>query len=209
MAAPLKKLSIPDADGGFSYFSTNSLTSAEKGTATAKDEDSVNPIIPSHLTTFFIFGPVVLFFVLFVIALGMQIVNRTLNRKQMVSALILSFIIATIPITLRLTQGNIGFSTRAGPSEIPRNVKVIPAAAGNILISWETDELMMGAVRIGEKPLRDGQTEIIFGDNGVQTSKHTVQVKKLVRSQTYEIEIFSGTRWYTHEGSPIEFIVLN
>jgi hypothetical protein len=190
------------------YFVTISELSAHN---TASAHDTVIEAPPSTITDtlapFLPYTPFILFALLFVIVFGIFIINRVRNLKNVMAAFMVAFMLASIPTLLTYIAHGSRQEVKAGPEEVPRNVRVAPASPTSVLISWETDAARLGVVRFGTAPFTLQATRVYIADNQKSVRTHSVEIDKLVKKETYEFEILSGTRWYDNAGSYIRFTV--
>jgi len=190
------------------YFITiNELTA--HNTASAHEEVvqlSPSPLVRT-LTPLLPYTPFVLFALLFVIAFGILVVNRAKSLKNITIALFLALISASIPTVLTYIGQGSRQEVKAGPEEVPRNIRVAPVNSTSVRISWETDAARVGVVRIGKTPYTSQTARVYIADNQESVRVHSVEIDKLVQKASYEFEIMSGTTWYDNGGKYIQFTV--
>ena len=96
-----------------------------------------------------IFAPILIFFVLFLGALILQIINKSLNIRRGIMVVIIAFFAASIPVVLPHIRGGVGQQTKATPSITPRNVIVARISRDSALVTWNTSQKQIGAVKYG------------------------------------------------------------
>lgn len=187
------------------YSAVSALTAkpATHETTAAVVPDSVIPPVLSPLVTY---APLLLFFALFVSAFGIQLINRIRDARRLVTAFAIAFFAASIPSVLSVMQQRTFVQTRAGPDEIPRNVR-ISVAPGQAEIRWQTGVANVGAVRVSRAPLDERQSTLYIADNGSSVTEHHVLVESLQTGMAYEFEVLSGTEWYDYNGVPLKFVL--
>lgn len=190
------------------YFVTvNELTA--HNTASAHEEVVVVSPSPlaSTLTPFIPYTPFVLFGLLFVIAFWILVVNRVRNLKNVTTAFVFALMVAGIPTALTYINQGSRQEVKAGPQEVPRNVRVAPASPTSVRISWETDATRVGVVRFNKIPFSLQTARVYIADNQESVRAHSVEIDRLVKKESYEFEILSGTTWYDNGGKYIQFTI--
>lgn len=182
------------------YALTKSQEQADK--PTFQDKESVLPSVATSKIV--IFGPIIIFILLFIAAFGIQIVGRILNRKQIISALVIALMFASIPTVLNSLQNGVRFIQYASPDEIPKNVKVKQSGVNSVLISWQTDAEKIGGVRIAPNPYSREKQKFYIADYGKIQKIHQVEIGRLDKG-LYMFEIFSGTSWFNIDGNFLQF----
>jgi hypothetical protein len=186
------------------FIAIDSLT-AEAATGTAPSQTSSDNTALSTLTSpILFFGPFFIFIIIFLAAFGIQLVTRIVNRKQMISAAVLSLCLAFIPFVLQYVKNGIGSQSQAGPDTVPRSVVIKQLSQDSVLITWTTGRAVIGAVRYGFSPLSESSLTIT-GDTGRNTNIHTIKLERLIRGKFYDLEIYSFEKWYLNQGQPIKF----
>jgi len=189
------------------YFVTVSELTAHN--TVSAHEEKVQPVPQSpifhSLEPFFPYAPFVLIALLFVVAFGIQVVNRARNLKNVTTALVLALIVASIPMVLTYISHGSPQTTNAGPDEIPCEVRVKPDTISSVVISWRTDAKHVGVVRFGAAPLAAKTPRVYLANNREEVQIHTVSIGGLKKATTYEFEILSGTTWYDNGGKYIQF----
>jgi hypothetical protein len=151
------------------------------------------------------FGPVVIFFVVFVSVFGVFLVGRIRNWRMGVTAFLLAGMLASTPFVLTSIKNGTDGTVHASPDEIPRNVRIIPLSQTSVQIVWETESEKIGAIRIGMKPYSIEKSRTVIGNSGSKTKTHAVTIDRLTYGQTYESEVLSGARWYDNGGQRLVF----
>ena len=163
--------------------------------------------IASTFAPFIPYTPFVLFALLFMVAFGILVVNRVRNLKNVTTALMLALMVASIPTVLTYIAQGSRQTAKAGPQEVPRNVRVAPASPASVRISWETDAARVGVVRLSKMPFILQTARLYIADDQKSVSVHSIEINSLVRQQSYEFEILSGTTWYDNKGTYIQFTI--
>jgi hypothetical protein len=153
-----------------------------------------------------VYAPIAIFFLIFIIALSIQITHRILDAKKFVTAVVIALFFASAPMTLTYIQEGIKTRSNASPDQVPKNIRVLPVSKSAIRIYWDTDATISGGVRIDSAPLSDKST-VVIGDGGFKTKNHSVLYTQFQSGLTYNMEILSGTVWYTDSGNPIHFLI--
>jgi len=158
------------------------------------------------LEPFFPYAPFVLVALLFVIAFGIQVINRARNLRNVTTAFVLALLVASIPMVLNYVGQGSRQTANAGPDETPRQVRVQPNTSTSVLISWTTDAKHIGVVKLGPVPFSDKTAFVYLAKNHTEeTQTHVIRINGLKRGLTYEFEILSGTTWYDNAGNYIQF----
>lgn len=152
-----------------------------------------------------IMGSIMLFFVVFFGILFIQVKHKSFDYKKTAASLIVAFVIASIPISLKTALEVTSLQTRAGPDDIPRNISITKVSATSAVVQWETKVEKLGTIKYGAQPLVSNQSEIVIANDGRATTMHRVILKNLVPGRKYELEILSGKSWYDDDGQPIQF----
>jgi len=100
------------------------------------------------------------------------------------------------------------FSIKAGPTAVPKSVKVANLGSSNLTITWITDTPVIGLVKYSDNPAR---LNLPAGDNRDQQSgtsgsftTHFVDLVGLTPGKTYYFEIVSGSQTYDDNGKPYQ-----
>jgi hypothetical protein len=202
----LATVSLPSGNSNY-YLTVFALT--PKGTpvdvGTQQQAGQAGTPIPTA-SPLLIFTPFIIFFCLFIAAFGILTMNRIRNFRQSVTSLVIALLVAGIPYVLGVVRSGVGFEPKAGPDEIPRNIRILKQSVNSIMVMWDTDEQQLGAVRYSLPPLTVPTAIVIIEGNDAKVQHHTVTINKL-KPGPYELEIFSGTRWYDENGIPLKFTV--
>lgn len=190
--------------GGY-YERVSSLTPKEDITVTNMPLGVADTPLSYLFSPWLLYFSIILFFALFAIALVVQIAARILDFKRTVTTLVIAFVIASIPLTLKTALEVTSFSTRAGPDEVPRNIQIIQKNSHIAAISWETQVEKVGSVRMGPAPFSEKNSRVVIVDFGKKVIKHTAIVAELEAGVEYEFEILSGKEWYNDNGKPLKF----
>lgn len=154
-----------------------------------------------------LFGPLAIFFAIFVSVFGVFLVGRIRNWRMGVTAFLLAVTLASTPFVLSVLKNGTDGAVRASPDEIPRNVRIVPISNTSVQITWNTDADKIGAVRISSQTYNREKTRIILGNSGDNTKSHAVTIDKLTYGQSYGCEVLSGTRWYDNVGKRLVFLM--
>jgi hypothetical protein len=165
--------------------------------------------LPPALSPLVVYAPFFLFFALFITAFGIQVITKTWNFRRMVTAFIIALFAASIPLVLPFIREGIGTQTKAGPDDIPRNIRVVRSANDSAVVVWETGGNRIGAVRYTPAPFDERVGTVVIGDQGAFVTLHTVSLTRLKPGFTYEFDILSGTGWYDRNGKPLRFRFTN
>lgn len=192
------------ADSSVSYLFQVQALAPSESLIQEQREPSNMPQITSSWTLFVSVG---IFFLVFAAAMGIQIMGKVKERASMVTMLGLALFLASTPFLLSSLQHRTQTRTNAGPEEVPRQVKVRQTNPTSLSVTWHTDALLSGAVRIGASPLDRKNALVFVADSGQMQKSHTVNIEKLTAGQLYEIEILSGSTWYRDNATPIRVLL--
>lgn len=154
---------------------------------------------------FLIYGSVILFFALFLGAIVVQIINKTLDMKRTLTSMAVAFVIASIPVSLKTALQVTQLQSRAGADAVPRNVRISQTGLVEMTVEWETQAEKIGSLRFGPAPLIENTAKVVIADMGKKKLKHTARLEGLIPDVDYELEILSGTDWYSDKGKPLKF----
>lgn len=177
-------------------------------TASAHEEVVVTPTPSPAISTlapFFPYTPFILFAVLFAAAFVMLVVTRAKSLKNVTTALLFALMTAGIPSVLSYIGTGSRQAVKAGPDEIPREVRVTPNTPSFVTISWKTDAKHTGVIRFGVAPLSSKTARVYIANDQTKVKDHSIRIGGLSKGKTYEFEILSGTTWYDNDGSLIQF----
>jgi len=207
---PLAATTVNLSSGKSNYYFTVYALTPKEATSDQQQEQieaqvlQESPLLPSLM----VYAPFLLFFALFIGAFGIQVVNKAWTLKRTMIALVIALFAASIPFALSTMQQGSLYQAKAGPDEVPRNVRIQQLSRTNTLVTWDTEADKIGAVRVGLAPLTDQTGKIVIGDLGKQVKVHTVHLEDLKLGSDYELEIFSGTTWYTDNGKVMKLRLL-
>jgi hypothetical protein len=189
------------------YFVTVNQLSARNAPQTSEELAQTKTVVStSSLAPYMPFASLALFILLFVAAFGIQVTNGVRNARHVITAFTIALFAASIPLILSYIQLGTGQTVRAGPEEIPRNVRVIQLSKNSSRISWNTDAPRIGVVRIGEVPMTEINSRIVVANERQSVQEHIVDVPGLMDGHRYEFEILSGHTWYDNNGRFIQFL---
>jgi hypothetical protein len=162
--------------------------------------------VASLLSPYMLYLPIVLFLLLFCTAFVIQVTNKVRTSKHMLVSIVIALFAASIPAALTYLKEGSNQRAKAGPQEIPQNVRINYKNPKTAVVVWYTDAPVYGGVRYSLLPYSENKSNFITSDSGKKTLSHSVELKNLVLGKTYELEILSGSGWYTNNGSYIQFI---
>jgi len=187
------------------YQTVGSLTSKE-ATPEAQLFTVINDSPLSYLfTPLLMYGSIGLFFVLFLGALIVQIVQKTLDMKRALTTLVVAVMIASLPITLKTALEATSLQSQAGPDQVPRNIQIQQLTRRSLKLTWDTDAAKVGSVRYSSVPLSVKTSKVVIGDFGKRVKHHSIVLDNLQIGVEYEIEILSGDTWYDNNGEPLRY----
>lgn len=166
-----------------------------------------NPQFALLFSPLLIYGAVILFFVIFLGGLLLQIINRTVDLKKIITTLFIALMIASTPIAVQTVFKATSLQSKAAPDEVPYNIEIKEVDAEKVEISWKIDSPRIGMIRIGTGPLTENYGQTAISNNGQKSRTHTVMVEKVKPNIAYEFEILSGSIWYNENGKPIQFTI--
>lgn len=190
--------------GGY-YAQVMALTPKETNEETRVSPITTNPLLSWLFTPLLMYGTVILFFGLFIGALIIQIIKKSLDMKRTLTSLVVAIVIASIPLTLKTALEVTTIQSKAETSEIPRHVELIQSSASSLSVRWETETEKLGAVRFGQIPFSQDKSHVVIANMGKKTTKHEAILEDLVGGFNYELEILSGAAWYNDSGKAIQF----
>ncbi|MEK7166690.1 MAG: hypothetical protein AAB874_07820 [Patescibacteria group bacterium] len=181
------------------------LTPKEQQTTSKIPVGVENTPLTLLFSPWLIYGSIGIFFAFFLGAIIVQIINKSLDMRRTLTSLTVALVIASLPLTLKTALQITSLQTRAGPDEIPRNVKIEPVDNETAHITWDTDALKVGSVRFGPTPMNIKTATVVIADGGKRMRLHGAELKKLQKGVIYDVEILSGSEWYSDNGVPIKF----
>lgn len=98
--------------------------------------------------------------------------------------------------------------TKAGPTSVPKNVKISNKEADSVTVSWTTDIPVTGLLRYSDNPASlslpgADVRDLVTGEAGVFTT-HYVVITNLKPSTSYYFEIVAGSASYNDGDSPYQ-----
>lgn len=177
------------------YQEIEALTPTDESLAAVPDES------PLPISTFLSLSIFIFFFVVVFLGFLPLIIERFRDFKRFQMAILVAFVAGAIPLTMGLVLQRSGVFTRASVMEAPRNVQISSVSKNSFRVSWKTDDLQYGALRIGEEPYSEALTETVLeiGRLG-RNLEHEVLVSGLTPDADYYFEILSGAHWYDNSG---------
>lgn len=97
---------------------------------------------------------------------------------------------------------------QAGPTALPRNVKIVNRGNNSFTVTWISDVPVTGFLKYSDNPARltlpagDARDQISGATN--QYTTHYVDVNGLTADKTYYFEIGSGSQMYNDGGKPYQ-----
>ncbi len=134
--------------------------------------------------------------------------DRGLMKKRIPTILGFVILIAGLVAGVYLVGQQQGFFTKAGPTSVPKNVKITNRGSSTYTVSWTTDVPVTGFVKYSDNPSRltipAGDTrDQVTGTSSPYTT-HYVDVTGLSADKTYYFEIGSGSTTYNDDGKPYQ-----
>lgn len=98
--------------------------------------------------------------------------------------------------------------TQAGPTSLPRNVKIVNRGSNSLTVTWISDVPVTGFVKYSDNPARltlpAGDARDQISGNTNQYTTHFVDINGLTADKTYYFEIGSGSQMYNDGGKPYQ-----
>ena len=164
---------------------------------------------PSYVATllspYMLYLPILLFLLLFCTAFIIQVTNKVRTSKHILISIVIALFAASIPSALTYLAEGSSQRAKAGPREVPRNVRIDYKSPQAATVLWYTDTPVYGGVRYSLIPFSETKSYFITSDSGKKTLSHSVDLKNLILGKTYELEVLSGGNWYTNNGTYIRF----
>lgn len=123
-------------------------------------------------------------------------------NKRIPTLLGIFLIIFGVGITTFLVRRGSIFTSRAGPTDVPKNVTISNVSDISFTLSYITDTNVLGSIAYG-KNKNVGQVALDDRDQNGSLSPHTVHIftiKKLDPSTTYYFSVQSGQNTYLKNG---------
>lgn len=99
-------------------------------------------------------------------------------------------------------------SSKAGPTSVPRNVKITNVMSNSLSISWTTDVPVTGYVKYSEDPKKvttpAGDARDQISGTSQSYKNHYVNVNNLKANTTYYFAIVTGPQTYNDSGKPFQ-----
>ncbi|OGH21354.1 MAG: hypothetical protein A2958_00955 [Candidatus Levybacteria bacterium RIFCSPLOWO2_01_FULL_38_13] len=129
--------------------------------------------------------------------------RNTIWQKRIPTLLGILFITIGIGITTYLIKTGVLFTTKAGPSEDPHNVRITNITDSSFTVSYTTANKVVGSVNYGRDQDLSQITLDDRDENGTVSnfSIHYITVKNLEPQTTYYLSINSGGETFTQDGS--------
>lgn len=133
--------------------------------------------------------------------------NQGIWNKRIPTLLGIILIGVGIAVTTFLVNQGGFISTKASPSQTPKNVRVSNITDTSLTVSYITDDQSTGVVSYGDTP-SFGQSALDDRDqqsgNVTEHKLHYMTLHNLAPSTKYYFSIISGKDTYTNNGSPYE-----
>lgn len=139
--------------------------------------------------------------------------RQTLTNKRiptLVGMLILlgGFLAGIIAVNQRQ-----GLGAKAGPTDIPKNVRITNLGTNTFTISWTTDTPVTGFVKYSENPSKitspAGDIRDQISGTAQAYTNHYVNITNLSENKTYYFLIGSGPQTYDDNGKPFQVSTTN
>ena len=188
------------------YFVTINQLSAHNAPHTQEEgAQTTPPVATGPLSMIMPYASVILFVLLFIAAFGIQLMRSIRNTKQIITAVMIALFAASIPTILTYVGEGSRQEARAGPEEVPMTVVVQREASDAVHITWKTDAMRIGVVKLGEVPFDANTAKVYVADDQQPVQLHTAIISGLKDKHRYEFEILSGKTWYDNNGTYIPF----
>ncbi len=132
--------------------------------------------------------------------------KNSLWQKRIPTLLGIILIIVGIGITTYLAGNGAIITTKAGPSEVPQNVRITNITDTSLTVSYTTDAQVIGSVNYGRDKSLGQITLDDRDDNGNISPRfiHYITLKNLNPGTTYLFSITSGAQSYLKDENPYE-----
>jgi len=133
---------------------------------------------------------------------------RTILSRKVPTLLALPILVLGLVGGVMVVSKKSNFGIKAGPTSVPKNVRVTNLSHDKMTISWVTDTPVVGFVKYSENPSNintpagDGRDQR-SGSNGLYTT-HSVDLNSLSPTKTYYFEVGSGSVMYDDSGRPYQ-----
>lgn len=172
-------------------------TSAAEATAAAKEAT-----FSFNWTVYFLGVSVFLVAGLVIGGVVLRLTRRSSYFPYLGGLVVVLAVLLTTPYGVWLTQQETRLATKASLEKEPRNIKLLEVSKDGFVLSWQTEEAVIGAIRVKEE---GGEaTKTFIDEKGVVATKlHRVKAEGLKSKTVYEVEILSGGEVYTDGGKPL------
>jgi hypothetical protein len=135
-------------------------------------------------------------------------IKANLFNKRIPTVLGVMVLIGGLVAGILLVSKPQSLLTKAGPTSVPKNVKISNKGAESVAVSWTTDVPVTGLLRYSDNPsnlsLPGADTrDQMSGTAGVFTT-HYVVLTNLKASTTYYFEIVTGSASYSDNNKPYQ-----
>lgn len=186
------------------YFTA--LSAASVGSSTTKAETTALVSESMLASPYFMYGAIGIFFAVFLGGIIYQIIYRIFDWKRSFTALMLAFTLASLPFGLKLVLSQQTLQSRAGPDEVPREVRIEQTKPGTVHISWQTIAPRSGSIRYSRVPFVLEKSTVAIAAGGKAETSHEIILNNLAAG-VYEMEILSGNMWYRNGEQLLQFVV--
>jgi hypothetical protein len=145
-----------------------------------------------------------IFFILLTIGIITLLITRVADINKILTVSFLALITSAIPYGTKLANEPTRLQSKAGPTEIPKNVIVKDVTPYAFLVTWETDDSNSGVIRLRTEPDTHAEQKVFPESNDGKTSQHSLHITSLSPNTMYYFEILSGADWYNQNGQPLQ-----
>src|SRR3989338_2620637 len=132
----------------------------------------------------------------------------TLSSKRIPTVLALILLVVGLVGGVVLVSKSQLLNIKAGPSAVPKNIKVANLGSTGFVVTWITDTPVIGLVKYSDNPaklsLPAGDIRDQKSGNTTAYTTHYVEIVSLKPSTTYYFEIGSGSKAYNDNGKPYQ-----
>lgn len=134
-----------------------------------------------------------------------------INLKKIPTILGLMILLLGVGAGVYLVASNqsLDLFSQAGPTAVPRQVKVSNIGGDEVSISWVTDSAVKGFIKYGtsknnlKNTVADDRDQVSGSES--QFTTHYVSLRNLKPDQEYFYVVGSGSKTYQKEGEPYQF----
>ncbi len=133
--------------------------------------------------------------------------KNTIWNKRIPTFLGIGVLVASIFVTSVLVKNGVLFTSRAGPTDNPENIRISNISDSSFTVSYSTQADVIGSITFG-KDKNLGQTALDERDEKSDTVTnhkiHSVTVKNLTPSTKYFFNIISSQNTFSNNGIPFD-----